>query len=275
MALDKLTVVDHPRTAGLRRAIGLILVAGLCVSAVTFYRDAELPRSAPAAASNTSSGTASTPTVGTPSASPSSATSPKPIPTAAPVKTKLPKGPGTTEPGILLMASPLRDGSFDVAEIVLLATPSSSIWLGPPRVVLAGDRFAKAKPVASQVQMSAGNQPVVVPGGRINQRTQLAPAAPTKKIELRYNLRGITIRSIPSPAGRALSVISPLVDGVPKTLPVALRISGNTVLNIGCPALRLREQACSAGRPPQLRVNKKLPWRSAVIVVQFDLPRPQ
>ena len=31
---------------------------GLCVSAVTFYRDVELPRSAPAAASNTSSGTA-------------------------------------------------------------------------------------------------------------------------------------------------------------------------------------------------------------------------
>src|SRR5215213_11064695 len=64
-----------------------------------------------------------------------------------------------------------------------------------------GYRFAKAKPVASQVQMSAGNQPVVVPGGRINKRTQLALAAPTKKIELRYNLRGITIRSIPSPGG--------------------------------------------------------------------------
>ena len=50
MALGKSTVVDHSRAAGLRRAIGLILVAGLCVSAVTFYRDAELPRSAPAVA---------------------------------------------------------------------------------------------------------------------------------------------------------------------------------------------------------------------------------
>jgi hypothetical protein len=36
------------------------------------------------------------------------------------------------------MASPLRDGSFDVAEIVLFATPSYSIWLGPPKVALAG-----------------------------------------------------------------------------------------------------------------------------------------
>jgi hypothetical protein len=272
--LGKLTVVGHPRAAGLRRAIGLILVAGLCVSAVTFYRDAELPRSAPSMAGGTPS-TASPQTVGTSSASPSPTTTPKPAPTIAPVKTKLPKGPGTTEPGILLMASPLRDGSFDVAEIVLLATPTSSIRLGPPELALAGSRFAKAKPVASQIQVSAGNQPVMVPGGRVNQSTSLALAVPTKKIELRYNLRGITIRSIPSRAGRALTAISPVVEGVPKSLPVALRISGSTVLNIECPVLRLRDRACSAGRPPDLRVNRKLPRRSAVIVVQFDLPRPQ
>jgi hypothetical protein len=52
-------------------------------------------------------------------------------------------------------------------------------------------------------------------------------------------------------------------------------VSGSTVLNIECPVLRLRERACSIGRPPRLRVKSKLPWRSAVIVVQFDLPRPQ
>jgi hypothetical protein len=275
VALGKLTVVDHQRAAGLRRAIGLILVAGLCVSAVTFYRDAELPRSAPSVAGKTTSATASNPTVRTPSASPSPTTSPKPTPTTAPVKTKLPKGPGTTEPGILLMATPLHDGSFDVAEIVLLHTPTSSIWIGPSKLALAGRAFAKAKPVASQIQVSAGDQPVLVPGGRVNQRTNLALAVPAKRIELRYNLRGITVRSIPSRAGRALAAISPLVEGVPKTLPVALRISGSTVINIGCPVLRLREQACSAGRPPRLRVNRKLPWRNAVIVVQFDLPRPQ
>jgi hypothetical protein len=94
------------------------------------------------------------------------------------------------------MASPLRDGSFDVAELVLLATPTSSTWLGPPQLTLAGSRFAKAKPVASQVQMSADNQPVLVPGGRVSQRTQPALVVPVKRIELRYNLSGITIRSI-------------------------------------------------------------------------------
>jgi hypothetical protein len=30
------------------------------------------------------------------------------------------------------MASPLRDGSFDIAEIVLLTTTTSSIRLSPP-----------------------------------------------------------------------------------------------------------------------------------------------
>ena len=266
--MGKLTVVDHQRAAGLRRAIGLILVAGLCVSAVTFYRDAELPRSAPSVAGSTPSAAAA------PSASPWP-NPPHPTPTTAPARTTLPKGPGTTEPGILLMATPLHDGSFDVAEIVLLHTPTSSIWIGPSKLALAGRAFAKAKPVASQIQVSAGDQPVLVPGGRVNQRTNLALAVPAKRIELRYNLRGITVRSIPSRAGRALAAISPLVEGVPKTLPVALRISGSTVINIGCPVLRLREQACSAGRPPSLRVNRKLPWRNAVIVVQFDLPRPQ
>ena len=188
---------------------------------------------------------------------------------------KLPKGPGTTEPGVLLMASPLSDGSFEIAEIVLLTAPTSSIRLGPPKLTLAGSPFAKAQPIASQVQVSAGNQPVMVPGGRVKQRTDLALNAPAKQIELRYNLSGVTVRSIPSRAGRALAAISPLVASVPNGLPVALMVSGSTVLNIECPVLRLRARACSIGRPPRLRVKPKLPWSSAVIVVQFDLPRPQ
>ncbi len=265
--MGKLTVVGHPRAAGLRRAIGLILVAGLCVSAVTFYRDAELPRSAPSVAGSAPVATA----VHTPAASPS----PQPPATTAPAKTKLPKGPGTTEPGILLMASPLRDGSFEIAEIVLLSAPTSSIRLGPPRLTLAGSRFARAQPVASQVQVSAGTQPVLVPGGRVMQRTDLALNAPAGQIELRYNLSGVTLRSTPSRAGRALAALSPLVGGVPDDLPVVLMVSGSTVLNIECPVLPLRERACSIGRPPHLRAKPKLPWRSAVIVVQFDLPRPQ
>jgi hypothetical protein len=173
------------------------------------------------------------------------------------------------------MASPLHDGSFDIAELVLLTAPTSSIRLSPPRLTLAGSRFAKAEPVASQVQVSAGNQPVVVPGGRVKQPTDLVINAPAKGIELRYNLSGVTVRSMPSRAGRALAAITPLVVDVPGTFPVAMMVSGSTVLNIECPVLRLRDRACSIGRPPRVRVKQKLPRSSAVIVVQFDLPRPQ
>ncbi len=269
-------MVNQPRAAGLRRALGAVAVAALCVSAVTFYRDApELPRSAPAGTSGPPSLTGPAPTAQVPSASPSTTTSPTATRTTTSTKAKLPKGPGTTQPGILLMASPLPDGSFDVAEIVLLSAPTSSLRVGPPRLALAGSRFSRAKPVASQVQVSAGDQPVLVPGGRVRQHLDLALSAPAKRIELRYHLSGITIRSVPSRAGRALTAISPLVEGVPKGFPVAMLVSGSTVLNIECPILRLREQACSAGRPPNLRVSHQLPWSGAVIVVQFDLPRPQ
>ena len=255
--------------------MGAVLVAALCVSAVTFYRDApKLPRSAPAASSGPPTLTGPAPTAQTLSASPSPTTSPTAARTT-PTKAKLPQGPGTTQPGILLMASPLPDGSFDVAEIVQLSTPVSSLQVGPPRLAHADSRFSRAKPVASQVQVSAGDQPVLVPGNRVKQNVDLALSAPAKRIELRYRLSGITVRSVPSRAGRALTAISPLVAGVPESFPVAMLVSGSTVLNIECPILRLRDRACSVGRPPQLRVKHQLPRSGAVIVVQFDLPRPQ
>lgn len=273
--MGKLTVVGRQSAVVLRRTIGLALIVGLLVSAVAFYRAAPtFPRSASGTTSGSPQSTTPAPTALT-SASPSPTSSPTPTRPTNPPEMKLPNGPGTTQPGILLMASPLRDGSFDVAEIVLLATSTSSIWVGPPKLTLAGSRFTKAKPVASQVQISADDQPIRVPGGRVSQRTQLALVVPTKRIEVRYNLSGITMRSMPSRAGRALTAISPLVEGVPTSLPVALMVSGSTVLNIECPVLRLRDRACSTGRPPHLRVNRRLPWSSALIVVQFDLPRPQ
>ena len=76
----------------------------------------------------------------------------------------------------------------------------------------------------------------LVPGGRVKQRLDLALSAPAKRIELRYHLGGITVRSVPSRAGRALTAISPLVAGVPKNFPVAMLVNGSTVLNIECPS---------------------------------------
>jgi len=271
VVLGKLTIGRPP--AGLRRALGLILVAVLCVSAVTFYRDAlELPRSAPVATTSTPLPTAPASTAGTPP-SPSPTISATPAGPTAPRQVRLPKGPGTTQPGVLLMASPLRDGSFDIAEMVYLSAPVSSVRLGPPEVTMAGDRFAKLKPVASQVQMSAGDQPVVVPKGRVGNRVDVALVEPAKQMELRYNLSGVTVRSIPSRAGRAVAAITPLASGSPN-LRVVMMVSGDTVLNIECPMRRgISEQACVAGRVPHLRARGELPLSRAVIVVQFNLPR--
>ena len=57
------------------------------------------------------------------------------------------EGARRTQPGILLVASPLPDGSFDVAELVLLSTPTSTVRLGPPRLAQAGSSFSRAKPL--------------------------------------------------------------------------------------------------------------------------------
>ena len=270
--MAKLTVGGR-RSAALRRGIGLILVAGLCVSAVTFYRDAlELPRSSPAPATNTPLPTTPASTTGR-SRSPSPTTSATPARPTPPSPVKPPKGPGTTQPGVLLIASPLRDGSFDIVEMVLLPAPVYSVRLGPPAVTIAGNDFAKLKPAASEVQMSAGDQPVLVPKGQVGSRLDIALSGPSKRMELRYKLSGVTVRSIPSRAGRALAAIGPLAAATPK-LPVVMVISGDTVLNIECPMRRgINAQACAAGHVPHLRVKGELPRSRAVIVVQFNLPR--
>lgn len=272
-ALGKLTVVGHPWVAGLRRATGLALIVGLLISAVAFYRAApQLPRAIPVAPNSPTSPTTAAASSQSTAASPSPTAPTKRVP-PTPAGGKLPRGPGTTEPGILLIASPLRDGSFDIAELVILPAPLSSLRLGPPKLSRAGDRFAKLKPVASQVQMSAGDQPVIVPKGRIEKPMDIAFVKPAKQIELRYNLSEVTVRSMPSPAGRALAGISPLVAGSP-SLRVVMMVSGSTVLNIECPTRRrISEQACAAGRVPNLRAKGELPLSGAVIVVQFNLPR--
>ena len=91
-----------------------------------------------------------------------------------------------------------------------------SIWLSPPKLTLAGSRFSNQ---AGRLSSSDERRRPADQGasGRVSQRTQLALVVPTKRIELRYNLSGITMRSIPSRAGRALTAISPLVEGVPTT----------------------------------------------------------
>jgi hypothetical protein len=180
-------------------------------------------------------------------------------------------GPGITEPGIVLIASPTSDGSFDVLERIRLASPVSMLTLRPAPVEVAGRQFASASGAASQVQVSAGDQSVVVPGAKVDATLGL-PVAQGDQFELRYRLTDVTVRSTPSTAGRALAAIGPLTGGVDEELPVLVIVTGDAVLALSCPLLPLSEQSCGNRVQAASGVERELPWRLAVTDVQLNLP---
>jgi hypothetical protein len=251
----------------------------LLACAVAFYRVAPGLPASPKPARTSAAPTA--PTTSSPTASPSgtspSATSPSPTRSAPtiPPTTRLPDGPGTTTAGIYLLASPGSDGSFDVSEFVLLDKPVSTLELRLPPVSQGGREFRMLHPTATQVQAAADRQPVVIPDSRIRGDVSLPLVMPVTSYELRYRLKGVTVRSMRSVPGRAIAALAPISAGVPPDLPVRIRVPGQAVLNLVCPSLRLSKQACSAGPKAKLRVNRNLPWRNAVVLVQLNLPRPQ
>lgn len=180
-------------------------------------------------------------------------------------------GPGVTEPGILLFVIPTSDGSFDVIERVRLASPVTELILRPAQVAGAGRQFDGVSPVATQVQVSAGDQPVVVPGARVDGTVDLA-VPQVDHFEIRYLLTDVTIRSVPSTAGRALAAIGPLTAGVDDELPVMFVASGGTILGLNCPLLPLSQQSCGSHRQTGTGVSSQLPWHLALMSVQFNLP---
>ena len=124
-------------------------------------------------------------------------------------------------------------------------SPVSVLTLRPAPVDRAGRQFASASAAATQVQVSAGDQPVVVPGAKVGARIDL-PVAEVDQFELRYRLTDVTVRSTPSTAGRALAAIGPLTGGVDDDLPVLFIVSGGTVLGLNCPLLPLSQQSCGS-----------------------------
>lgn len=257
----------------LRRALGVILTLILCVTAVGFYTSAPDVLTAGVTSPPSSSPVSSS--SGTSDPAPSTPASPdgSPSTTESSGATSLPSGPGVSEPGILLVAQPQSDGRLDVSEMVMLDEPTTELDLRPPRVSRAGDSFADLEPTASQVQVSADGQVVSLPDAEITERTRVDVAA-TRRFELRYTLSDVTVRSIPSSAGRALAVLAPLtqVDG---SLPVSVAVVGDAVRNLQCPLLSAELQACAAGDLPRLTVDPPIPADDALILVQLDLPRPR
>ena len=85
--------------------------------------------------------------------------------------------PGLTEPGILLMAWPASDGSFDVVERIRLVNAVSVLTLRPAPVDRAGRQFTSVSATATQVQVRAGDQTVIVPGAEVDAAMDLPVAA--------------------------------------------------------------------------------------------------
>ncbi len=186
-----------------------------------------------------------------------------------------PYGPGTTETGIYLAARLSASGAFAVSETILLDQPITVVILRPPPIRLAGTDFAPRRPIAKNVSLTTGSHSVVLPTSDVSEATRVALPRPTRRLELRYQLTGVTVRSNPSAAGRALAALGPVSAGYPAQLPVAMRVTGGHVRNLQCPRLPPSDQSCAAGEPGRLRLARPLPWHEAIIVIQLDLPRPR
>lgn len=199
-----------------------------------------------------------------------------PTPTA-PNGTRLPgtsnptTGPGLTAPGINLVATPNSDGSFEVSETVYFRSPRTKVTLIAPNIKAGGMTFAGRRPRADLVQLSSEGQPVLAGPVGTAAKTVTLPMA-TTRIELRYLLVGASVRSIPSVSGRALGLISPLAASNDRGLPVRLEIAGPSVRNLICPKQTMANQQC-AGKA-EVGVPPTMSAANAVVIVQYDLPKP-
>ncbi|WP_404389757.1 hypothetical protein [Humibacillus xanthopallidus] len=190
--------------------------------------------------------------------------------------TPTPRGPGVDEPGATLSVTATATGDLEVSERARTTTEVTRVVLRPPRIVRAGSDFADARPVLTEVQLTADGQPVVLPSERVTGRIVVDLPTPAMAYELRYVLEGATVRSVPSTAGRALAALAPAsttsVTGA-DTL-VAVRTSGDSVRNLTCPLLSGDARACADGAPLAMSTRRPLPVSDALVVLQLDLPRP-
>jgi hypothetical protein len=256
----------------LRRAFGGLLVAALLITALAFYTYS--PYLSLAVAPH-GSGTWITPSSSAPpassSASPGSSSTPSSAPSAGLPDPKLHHSPGGQQPGIRLVATVLPSGVFEVTETVRLTTAVSHLTLTPPDLRAAGRVLRSTRPYATDVVVRAGKQRAEPPRGTVRRATTVALGRPTNRFQVRYRLHDSVRHNQPSSAGRALGAVAPLISRLPGDLPVAVVIRGEAVRNLGCVDLPADQWVCFAGERPNVRVNRNLPLRAALVQVQLDL----
>ena len=264
-----------------RRSLGALTVTALLGAAVAVAAGLSWPgpvRATDAVPANT---LPSRTVVPTRTISPSRTTSPSHTPSPTPKTSPIPKpSPTPTQsssghvgvPGIALTARPDPDGSFFVSEVITLPEAVTEVAVRPASIGDAGIGFERLRPAATNVEVTAGGQALVVPDGPITSEVTLHWASPTKQVQLRYRLSQVSIASAHAKPGRALAAFGSLLGRMPADLPVTVVVTGKTVLSLTCPQLPLATMTCGAGKAPQFRTLQPIPFDRSRMLVQYDRP---
>jgi hypothetical protein len=194
-----------------------------------------------------------------------------PTPRTSPTPTQSATAP-IGNPGIAITARPDPDGSFFVSEVITLPAALTEVEVRPASIGDAGAGFERLRPMASNVQLAAGGQTLVVPDGPVTSEVTLRWGAPTQQVQLRYRLTGVSVASAQAKPGRALAAFGSLLHRMPANLPVTVVVPGATVLSLTCPQLPLAAMACGAGKAPQFRTLHPIPFDRSRVLVQYDRP---
>ena len=264
-----------------RRSLGALTVTALLGAAVAVAAGLGWPGPVRATDAVPASGVPSRTVVPTRTISPSRTTSPSHTPSPTPKTSPIPKpSPTPTQtssghvgvPGIALTARPDPDGSFFVSEVITLPEAVTEVAVRPASIGDAGIGFERLRPAATNVEVTAGGQALVVPDGPITSEVTLHWASPTKQVQLRYRLSQVSIASAHAKPGRALAAFGSLLGRMPADLPVTVVVTGKTVLSLTCPQLPLATMTCGAGKAPQVRTLQPIPFDRSRVLVQYDRP---
>jgi hypothetical protein len=240
-----------------RRSVGAVTVTVLLGAAVVVGAGLTVP------------GSTAPPAAGAPASVPIRTISPAPETSPAPT----PSGRATAgRPGIAISARPDTDGSFLVSEIITLPAAVTEAELRPPWIADAGTGFEGLRPVAVNVDVSAGGQVLAVPDGPIRSAVTLRWDSPTSSLRLRYRLTQVSIASAPAKTGRRLAVFGSMLGQMPADLPVRVVVTGRTLLSLTCPQLPLAEMSCGAGIAPKFWTVRPIPFDRSRVQVQYDRP---
>ena len=171
-----------------------------------------------------------------------------------------------------MTARPNPDGSFFVSEVIILPAAVTEVAVRPASIGDAGIGFERLRPAATNVEVTAGGQGLVVPDGPITSEVTLHWSSPTKQVQLRYRLSQVSVASAHAKPGRALAAFGSLLGRMPADLPVTVVVTGKTVLSLTCPQLPLATMTCGAGKAPQFRTLQPIPFDRSRVLVQYDRP---